>query len=81
MRTVVIQLALLLLAVLEILAGLLAGSVALASLITEAVARAASAGTLSFARWVGADPVSLRLRDELAAVLSTTITSTGGTTR
>ncbi|WP_420169086.1 hypothetical protein [Streptomyces violaceoruber] len=79
MRSFVVQAVLVLLTVLEMVAGLIAGSVALASLITEAVARAASAGTTQFARRAGADPVSLRLRDELAAVLATTISTQGGT--
>ncbi|MEU8767771.1 hypothetical protein AB0C94_12520 [Streptomyces griseus] len=79
MRSFVVQAVLVLLTVLEMVAGLIAGSVALASLITETVARAASAGTTQFARRAGADPVSLRLRDELAAVLATTVSTPGGT--
>ncbi|MEU3520189.1 hypothetical protein ABZ770_33810 [Streptomyces sp. NPDC006654] len=66
-----------LLAVLEMTAGVIAGSVALASLITEGIARALAAGNSRFARRYGASPVTARLREELAAVLSTT-TGTGG---
>lgn len=81
MRTSLVHLALFVLAVLEILAGLIAGSAALASLTTEAFARAVSAGTRSFSRWVGVDPMSLRLRAGLAEVLSTSTTATEGGSR
>jgi divalent metal cation (Fe/Co/Zn/Cd) transporter len=74
-----VHLVLFLLAVLEATAGLVAGSVALASLITDAAARALSAGAAGFARRYGAQPMTPKLRDQLAAVLSTTTTtSTGG---
>lgn len=77
MRTSLVHLALFVLAVLEILAGLIAGSAALASLTTEALARVVSAGARSFSRWAGVDPMSLRLRADLAAALSTTATEGG----
>ena len=75
------HLALFVLAVLEIVTGLVAGSAALASLTTEALARAVSAGAQAFARWVGVAPMSLRLRADLATVLSTSITAPEGETR
>ncbi|MDX3686097.1 hypothetical protein OG893_09440 [Streptomyces sp. NBC_01696] len=76
-----VHVALFLLVVLEMAAGLLAGSVALASLITEAAARTVSAGAQGLARRAGVEPISLRLREELAAVLATTATTTSGGTR
>lgn len=76
-----VQILLFLLVVLEMAAGLLAGSVALASLITEAVARTVSAGAQGLARRAGVEPISLKLREELAAVLATTATTTSGGTR
>jgi hypothetical protein len=72
-----VHVALFVLAVLEILAGLIAGSAALASLMTEGLARTVSAGARSFSRWTGVDPMSLRLRADLEAVLSTTATEGG----
>lgn len=69
--------ALFVLAVLEIVAGLLAGSAALASLVTEALARTTSAGARAFARRAGARPMTLRLRADLAAVLSTAVPEGG----
>lgn len=80
MRSLV-HVALFLLVVLEMAAGLIAGSVALASLITEAAARTLSAGAQGLARRAGVEPISLRLREELAAVLATTSTTTPGGTR
>jgi hypothetical protein len=71
MRTL-INLALFLLAVLEMVAGLIAGSAALVSLTTEALARSASAASQGFSRRVGVDPMALKLRADLAAVLSVT---------
>ncbi|MFJ9094620.1 hypothetical protein ACIRIR_24305 [Streptomyces globisporus] len=76
-----VHVALFVLVVLEMAAGLIAGSVALASLITEAAARTVSAGTQGLARRVGVEPISLKLREELAAVLATTATTTSGGTR
>ncbi|MFI1294345.1 hypothetical protein ACH4VM_39255 [Streptomyces sp. NPDC020792] len=78
MRTSLVHVALFVLAVLEIVAGLVAGSAALASLTTEALARATSAGARAFARRAGVDPMSLRLRADLAAVLSTSTATEGG---
>ncbi|MCC8341104.1 hypothetical protein LMJ38_35015 [Streptomyces sp. R1] len=78
MRTAAVYVALFVLSVLEIVAGLLAGSAALASLTTEAFARTTSAGARAFARWAGVDPMSLRLRADLAAVLSTSTATEGG---
>jgi hypothetical protein len=69
MRTL-IHVALFVLVVLEMAAGLIAGSAALVSLLTEAVARSASAASRGFSRRVGIDPMALRLRADLAAVLS-----------
>ncbi|MFJ4562107.1 hypothetical protein ACIP4Q_39380 [Streptomyces massasporeus] len=74
MKAALLHLVLFVLAVLEIVAGLIAGSAALASLTTEALARTVSAGARSFSRWAGVDPMSLRLRSDLAAALSTTAT-------
>lgn len=70
--------ALFVLAALEIVVGLLAGSAALASLVTEALARTTSAGTRAFARRTGSRPMTLRLRADLAAVLSTSTAPEGG---
>ncbi|MEV5787584.1 hypothetical protein AB0L42_42535 [Streptomyces sp. NPDC052287] len=71
MRTV-IHTALFLLAALEMLAGLLAGSAALVSLTTEAFARSVTAISQGFSRRVGVGPMAPRLRAELPAVLSVT---------
>jgi hypothetical protein len=62
--------ALFVLIVLELTLGLIAGSAALVSVITEMVARATAAGSDSFARRFRVSPVSPRLRTELATVLS-----------
>ncbi|WP_331764372.1 hypothetical protein [Streptomyces sp. NBC_01506] len=70
MRTA-LQIALFLLTVLEMTAGVIAGVVALASLITEAGARVLSLGSQRVAAYAGLAPLSLRLRDDLATVLST----------
>lgn len=58
------------LAVLELLAALAAGSAALLSLTTEALMRTVSAAGTGFTARTGVAPMSLRLRSELAAVLS-----------
>lgn len=63
------QTALFLLTVIELLLGLLAGSMALASLVTEVVARASSAGSVAFARRARLSPVTPRLRNDVAALL------------
>lgn len=70
-----------LLTVLEMTLGIIAGSIALASLITETVARAAAAGGDTFARRFSLTPVSPRLRTELATVLSGIATPAAGGTR
>jgi hypothetical protein len=67
---VLANIALFVLTVLEMLLGLIAGTVALVSLITETLARATAAGGDSFARRFRLTPVSPRLRTELANVLS-----------
>ncbi|WP_432182776.1 hypothetical protein [Streptomyces sp. NBC_00063] len=58
------------LAVLELVAALVAGSAALVSLTTEALMRTASVASTGFTARTGVAPMSLRLRSELAAVLS-----------
>ncbi|MEU8741872.1 hypothetical protein [Streptomyces halstedii] len=73
------HLALFLLTVLEMALGVLAGTIALVSLITETVARAAAVGGDSFARHFRLTPTSPRLREELAALLSTMANPAGGT--
>ncbi|MFF8506422.1 hypothetical protein ACF07L_38160 [Streptomyces anulatus] len=73
------HLALFLLTVLEMALGVIAGSIALVSLITEMAARATAAGGDAFARHFGLTPTSPRLREELAALLSTMATPAGGT--
>ena len=73
--------ALFLLTVLEMVFGLVAGSIALASLITETAARATAAGGDWFARRSGLTPVSPRLRTELANVLSGIANPVAGGTR
>ena len=69
------------LTVLEMTLGIIAGSIALASLITETVARAAAAGGDTFARRFRLTPVSPRLRTELATVLSGIANPAAGGTR
>lgn len=73
------HLALFLLTVLEMALGVVAGTIALASLITEMVARVTAAGGDAFARRFRLSPVSPRLRTELANVLSGIATPAGGT--
>ncbi|MGI5444128.1 hypothetical protein ACQEV4_44335 [Streptomyces shenzhenensis] len=73
--------ALFLLTVLEMVLGIIAGSIALASLITETVARATAAGGDTFARRFRLTPVSPRLRTELATVLSGIANPAAGGTR
>ncbi|MFJ3184409.1 hypothetical protein ACIPJN_39270 [Streptomyces sp. NPDC086796] len=73
------HLALFLLTVLEMALGVIAGTIALVSLITETVVRATAAGGDSFARRFCLTPPSPRLREELAAVLSTMANPAGGT--
>lgn len=80
MRTVAHAL-LFVLTVLELALGLLAGVVALASLITETVARAIAAADERFARRFRLARVSPRLRAELADVLSGIASPTAGGTR
>ncbi|MFD3535563.1 hypothetical protein [Streptomyces sp. NPDC058664] len=73
------QTVLFVLAVLELALGLLAGTVALLSLITETIARAAAAADERFARRFRLDRVSPKLRQELADVLYGITTPAGGT--
>lgn len=68
MRTIA-QAALFLLTVIEMLLGLVAGSMALASLLTEVAARASSAGNEAFARHARLSPVTPRLRNDVASLL------------
>ncbi|TJZ41195.1 hypothetical protein FCH28_37550 [Streptomyces piniterrae] len=75
------HLALFLLTVLEMTLGVIAGTVALISLITEMVARATAAGGDMFARRFRLSPVSPRLRTELANVLSGIANPAAGGTR
>ncbi|MFD9241922.1 hypothetical protein ACFV0D_08305 [Streptomyces sp. NPDC059556] len=67
------------LTVLELSLGLLAGTVALLSLITETIARAVAALDERFARRFRLAPVSPKLRKELADVLYGIATPAGGT--
>jgi len=71
--------ALFLLTVLEMALGVIAGTIALASLIAETAARATAAGSDMFARRARLTPVSPRLRNELANVLSGIANPAGGT--
>ncbi|MEV6245233.1 hypothetical protein AB0M38_03385 [Streptomyces sp. NPDC051742] len=72
------QILLFVLTVLELALGLLAGTVALLSLITETIARAAAAADERFARRFRLDRVSPKLRQELADVLYGITTPAGG---
>jgi len=72
---------LVLLTVLEMLLGVIAGAAALVSLITEIVARAMAAGGDTFARRARLSPVSPRLRTELANVLAGIANPAAGGTR
>lgn len=76
MRTV-LQIVMFVLAVLDLAMGVLAGSVALASLITEYAARAVAAITRGISRRTGAQPAVARLAKDLAGVLNTS--AAGGT--
>ncbi|MEU1863258.1 hypothetical protein [Streptomyces gardneri] len=67
------------LTVLELALGLLAGTVALLSLITETVARAVARLDEAFARRFRLARVSPKLRKELAVVLYGIATPAGGT--
>lgn len=78
---VLAHLALFLLTVLEMSLGVIAGTAALVSVITEMTARATAAGSDSFARRVHVRPVSPRLRAELATVLSGIADPASGGTR
>ncbi|MFF7438706.1 hypothetical protein [Streptomyces sp. NPDC008122] len=74
------QILLFVLTVLELSLGLLAGTVALASLITETIARAVAGLDERFARRFRLVRVSPKLRKELADVLyGITTTPAGGT--
>ena len=78
MRTAA-QMLLFVLTVLELSLGLVAGAVALLSLITETIARAIAAADERFAKRFRLARVSPRLRKELADVLYGIATPTGGT--
>ncbi|MFI9290827.1 hypothetical protein [Streptomyces gardneri] len=67
------------LTVLELALGLLAGTVALASLITETIARTVASLDEAFARRFRLARVSPKLRKELADVLYGIATPAGGT--
>ncbi|MFJ3499792.1 hypothetical protein [Streptomyces sp. NPDC090135] len=74
------QILLFLLTVLELALGLLAGTVALLSLITETIARAVAGLDEAFARRFRLARISPKLRTELADVLyGITTTPAGGT--
>lgn len=60
------------LTVLEILLGLVAGSVALVSLITESIARGVAAGAYAMSRRCGTAAVLPQLRTELRGLFSAT---------
>ncbi|WP_428957973.1 hypothetical protein [Streptomyces sp. cg35] len=70
MRSVTLHVIAFVLAVLELLAALAAGSAALLSLTTEALMRTATAAGTGFTARTGIAPMSQRLRSDLAAVLS-----------
>lgn len=74
MKKLIAHTVLFVLTVLEMLLGLIAGTIALVSLITETAARATAAGGDSFARRFRLTPVSPRLRTELATLLSGMVT-------
>ncbi|MFI1472380.1 hypothetical protein [Streptomyces wuyuanensis] len=78
MRTVLSHTVLFLLALLEMVLGVIAGAVAVASLIAEAAARATAAGGDSLARRLRLNPVSPRLRTELAHLLAGIATPAAG---
>ncbi|MFE6066472.1 hypothetical protein [Streptomyces sp. NPDC056525] len=78
MRTAA-QTLLFVLTVLELVLGLLAGTVALLSLITETIARAVAGLDERFARRFRLARVSPKLRKELADVLYGIATPAGGT--
>ncbi|MEV5204906.1 hypothetical protein [Streptomyces sp. NPDC053720] len=78
MKKALAHILLFLLTFIEMSLGIIAGTVALISLITETLARATAAGGDHFARRFRLAPVSPRLRTELAAVLSTMATPAGG---
>ncbi|MFI8398725.1 hypothetical protein ACIGG5_00545 [Streptomyces sp. NPDC085463] len=77
MRTAA-QILLFVLTVLELALGLVAGAVALLSLVTETIARAATAVDEHFARRFRLARVSPKLRKELADVLYGIATPAGG---
>jgi uncharacterized membrane protein len=77
MRAFIIS-GLFLLTVLEILLGLVAGSVALVSLIVESIARGVAAGAHAMSRRCGTAAVLPQLRTELSGLFSAT-TPAGGT--
>lgn len=77
MKSVAVAVALFVLTVLEILAGLVAGSVALVSLIVESIARGLAVGADATARRCGTAAVLPQLRVELSGLFSAT-TPAGG---
>ncbi|MZG04642.1 hypothetical protein G3M53_91480 [Streptomyces sp. SID7982] len=79
MKRALAHLLLFVLTVLEMALGVIAGSVALLSLIAETAARVTAAGGDAFARHFRLTPTSPRLREELAALLSTMANPAGGT--
>jgi hypothetical protein len=66
------------LALLELVFGIVAGCVAIAAIITEMLARAASAGATKLGGALGVDPVAPRLRQELAQLLLVGAAPAGG---
>ncbi|WP_030390487.1 hypothetical protein [Streptomyces sp. NRRL S-241] len=78
MKTVLTHTLLFILAVLELALGVIAGTVALLSLITETAARATAAGGDSLARRFRLNPFSPRLRTELAQLLAGIATPAAG---
>ncbi|WP_331717684.1 hypothetical protein OG264_39655 (plasmid) [Streptomyces xanthophaeus] len=72
------HIALFVLTVLGMVLGVIAGTVALVSLITEFAARATAAGGDSLARRFRLDPISPRLRTELAQLLAGIATPAAG---
>ena len=66
------------LALLELVFGIVAGCVAIAALVVEMLARGTSAGAAKLGGALGVDPVAPRLRQELAQLLLVGAAPAGG---
>ncbi|MGK4586036.1 hypothetical protein [Kitasatospora sp. HPMI-4] len=69
------------LALLEIVFGVVAGCVALVGLVAELLARYTSAGAAALAGRLGVEPIAPRLRQELARLLFASMTTPAGGAR